>query len=148
MQAELLHDSQHLRILWDEKSRIIAIEWKEATSAMTTEEFKTDLMLFATHVELKKARSILVDVSKFRHQMQPEVQQWRVQNISTRYAAAGVGRFAFLFPPGVQIPPMMKQSAPTEKFMTQAFNDAKQAENWLGEDRKAQTPQSGGKGNA
>ena len=139
MTPELLHEGPYLRILWDEKSRIIAIEWKESTSAMTTEEFKTDLMLFATHVELKKARSILVDVSKFRHQMQPEVQQWRVQNISTRYAAAGVGRFAFLFPPGAQIPPMMNQSAPTERFMTRAFNDVKQAENWVTEDHKGST---------
>jgi len=126
-----LYDGQYLRILWDEESRIIGIEWKETTASMSSEEFKTDLMLFATHVELKKARGILVDVARFRHRMEPEVQQWRVKNISTRYAAAGVKRFAFLFPPGSQIPPMMNQSSPEEAFHTRAFDNVQQAGHWL-----------------
>jgi hypothetical protein len=131
MSSEQLHDGQYLRILWDEKTRIIGIEWKETPSTMTSEEFKVDLMLFATHVEKKRAPSILVDVSKFRHKMEPQAQKWRVQNISTRYSTAGVKRFAFLFPPGAQIPPMMNQSAPGEKFLTRAFDDVQQAEAWL-----------------
>src|SRR5262249_54865587 len=123
------------RILWDEKTRIISIDWKETTSAMTSEEFKTDLMLFATHVEMKKALGIMVDVIKFRHKMQPDVQEWRVKNISTRYAAAGVRRFAFLFAAGVQIPPMMNQSAPQEQFLTRAFDDVGRAVSWLTKNR-------------
>ena len=136
MKPETLHEGQYLRILWDEESRIIGIDWKETTSAMTTEEFKANLMLFATHVEMKKAQGILVDVTKFRHKMQPEVQEWRVKNISTRYTAAGVRRFAFLFPQGAQIPPTMSQSGPTEKFLTRAFDDFQLAWNWLGEARR------------
>lgn len=131
MQPEQLHEGRFLRILWDEKTRIIGIDWKEATSMMTSDEFKADLMLFATHVEMKKAGGILVDVSKFRHKMEPDVQQWRVKNISTRYSAAGVRRFAFLFPSGAQIPPMMNQSSPEEKFLTGAFDDDQKAEAWL-----------------
>jgi hypothetical protein len=131
MQPEQLYEGRYLRILWDEKSRTIAIDWKEATSTMTSEEFKADLTLFATHVESKKAAGILVDVSKFRHKMEPEVQPWRVKNISPRYSAAGVKRFAFLFPAGAQIPPMMNQSSPEEKFLTRAFDDVQRAEAWL-----------------
>jgi len=131
MQPELLREGRFLRILWDEKTRIIGIDWKEATSAMTDEEFKADLMLFASQVEMKKASGILVDVSKFRHKMEPEVQEWRMKNISTRYSAAGVRRFAFLFPRGAQIPPMMNQSPLEERFLTQAFDDVQKAEAWL-----------------
>src|SRR5262249_34880963 len=97
MNSEQLHDGPYLRILWQEGARIIGIEWKETTATMTTEEFKADLALFATHVEWKKAPSILVDVRNFRHRVQPEMQQCRVQDISTRYNSAGVQRFAFLF---------------------------------------------------
>jgi hypothetical protein len=131
MQPEQLHEDKFLRVLWDENPRIIGIEWKEATSTMTSEEFKTELTIFAGHVEEKKAPGILVDVSSFRHKMEPEVQQWRVKNISTRYTTAGVQRFAFLFPSGAQIPPMMNQSSPEETFLTRAFNDIQQAEDWL-----------------
>ena len=83
MAATQIHDAKFLTIWWDEKKRIIGIDWKETTAAMTDEEFKMELTLFASHVEKQKASAILVDVSRFRHKMACEVQQWRVKNIST-----------------------------------------------------------------
>ena len=132
MQPEQLFEDHFLRILWDKDAKIIGIDWKEATSSMTDEEFKAELTLFAGHVEQKKARGILVEVSRFRHRPGPDVQPWRVKNISNRYSAAGVRRFAFLFPEGAQIPPMMNQSSPDEKFLTRALTDRTKAVVWLG----------------
>ena len=77
------------------------------------------------------AHGILVDVKNFRHKPGPDTQEWRVKNISGRYYAAGVRRFAFLFPEGVPMPPMMNQSSPGEKFATRAFNRAEEALAWL-----------------
>jgi hypothetical protein len=130
MQPEQLHEDDFLRILWDEKTRILALDWKEATSSMSDEEFKAQLTLFAGCVEKKKAPRILVDVTKFRHQMGPDVQQWRVQNISSRYNAAGVKRFAFLFPKESQFPPM-SESFEGEAFLTRRFNSPEPAAAWL-----------------
>jgi hypothetical protein len=96
---------------------------------MTSEEFKKELTIFAGLVEHKRAPAILVVVGKFRHKMSPEVQAWRVKNISSRYNTAGVQRFAFLFPAATQIPPM--KSSPEETFLMRAFDDIQQAENWL-----------------
>ena len=126
-----LHEDEFLRILWDDSTRIIGIDWKESTAKMTDEDMKDELSLFAGHVENKKATGIIVDVTRFRHRMSPEVQQWRVKNISTRYGAAGVKRFAFVFPPEAQIPSMMNQSAEGEKFLTLAFNSRDEAIAWL-----------------
>lgn len=131
-QTTQLHEDKFLKVFWEESTQIIAIDWKEATSSMTDEEFKAELMLFAGQVEQKKAQGILVDVSRFRHRPGPEVQPWRVNNISNRYYAAGVRRFAFLFPGSTQIPPTMNQSSPGENFLTQAFTNRKQAVEWLG----------------
>jgi hypothetical protein len=133
MNITQLHDDNFLKILWDESARIIGIDWKEVTSAMTDEQFKAELTLFARYVEQKKARGILVDVSHFRHKPAPDLQEWRVKNISNRYTAAGVQRFAFLLPAGSPIPPMMNQSSPGEKFATRAFNDLNEVKNWLTE---------------
>src|SRR5579864_8361470 len=133
MQTTQLHDDSFLKVLWDENTRTIGIDWKESTSAMTDDQFKTELVLFAGYVEQKKARGILVDVSRFRHKMAPNVQEWRVKNISNRYSAAGVQRFAFLLPNGSPVPPMMNQSSPGEKFATRAFNDLNEAKKWLTE---------------
>jgi hypothetical protein len=131
MPTTLLHDGEFLKILWDAGTGIIGIEWKESTAAMTDGDFKADLILFASYVEAERARGILVDVARFRHAMGPDVQEWRVKNISNRYSAAGVKRFAFLFPEGAPIPPMMNQSAPGEGFATRAFNSAEEATAWL-----------------
>jgi hypothetical protein len=129
MQTTQLHEDKFFKVLWDEHTRIIGIDWKEGTSSMTDEDFKAALTLFAGHVEQKKARGILVDVSRFRHKPGQEVQPWRVKNISNRYAAAGVKRQAFLFPKGAQVPPM--RSSPEEKFLTETFDDVQKADAWL-----------------
>jgi hypothetical protein len=34
MQPEYLHEGRFLRIIWDEKTRIIGIEWKEAAAGL------------------------------------------------------------------------------------------------------------------
>ena len=132
MQPTELHDDKFLQILWDEHSRVIGIRWKEATASMSDENFKDELALFAGFVEQKKAPGILVDISDFRHKMSPAVQEWRVKNISCRYNAAGVQRFAFLLSSGSQIPPM-NQSSPGERFATRAFTDFDEAVKWLTE---------------
>ncbi len=131
MDLTQLHEDEFLRILWNEQAKIIGIDWKEATSAMTSAQFKSELTTFAAHVEDKKAPAVLVDVRKFRHKMEPDVHQWRVKTISSRYNAAGVKRFAFVLPKEAPIPPMMNQSAPEELFLTRSFNDVQSAEDWL-----------------
>src|SRR5215469_11006070 len=104
MQTTQLHEDKFFKVFGDERTRIIGVDWKESTSSITDEEFKAELTLFAGQVEQKKARGILVDVSRFRHKPGPDVQPWRVKHISNRYSAAGVGRFAFLFPGGCADP--------------------------------------------
>ena len=131
MQTTQLHEDKFFKVFWDESARTIGVDWKEATSSMTDEEFKAELTLFAGYVEQKKARGILVDVSRFQHKPGPDVQPWRVKNISNRYSAAGVKREAFLFPKGAQIPPTMNQSAPGEEFLTLGFDNHDEAIAWL-----------------
>ena len=127
------HEDTFSEILWDEKTGVMRINWKDATSSMTDDEFKSELARFAGFAERKKARGILIDVAGFRHRPGPDLQEWRVKNISGRYYTAGVRRFAFLFPEGAPIPPMMNQSAPGESFETRAFNDMGKTMTWLTE---------------
>ena len=129
MKPVQLHEDKFLRIFWDEQTRIIGIDWKESTSAMTDGDFKTELTLFAEQVEQKRAPRILIDISKFRHRPGAEVGDWRLKNISTRYNTAGVQRFAFLTDP--QTPPMASRSAEGERFLSQSFNNYEQATTWL-----------------
>lgn len=72
MPAIQLYEDGFLKILWDEKVDFIGIDWKDSTAAMTGEQFKAELTLFAGYVEEKQARGILVDVSNFRHKPDPD----------------------------------------------------------------------------
>ena len=131
MKPALLHQDEYLRILWDAQTRIISIDWKASTSEMTDEDFKTELTLFAEQVEGQGAPRILIDVSKFHHHPGEEVGEWRRKNISTRYNAAGVRRFAFLFSEGSPLASMASQPSKGERFLTQSFNNYERAIAWL-----------------
>jgi hypothetical protein len=87
--------------------------------------------LFAKRVEDNKAPRILIDVSKFSHRPSAEVGEWRRENISTRYNAAGVQRFAFLLSKDSQVSSMASQSSQGERFLTRSFNNPEQAVAWL-----------------
>lgn len=129
--ATQLQEDRFMRILWDEETRIIRIDWMEATSAMNDEEFKRALGWVAGHVTERKARGLLIDVRHFRHEMSAEVHQWRLRTISPRYNAAGLERLAFLFPNDADIPLMANQSAAGEGFATRGFNTQEHATAWL-----------------
>ena len=51
MSATQIRDAKFLTIWWGENTRIIGVDWKETTAAMTDEQFKMELTLFASHVE-------------------------------------------------------------------------------------------------
>ncbi len=110
---------------------MLRVDWTDATAAMTDDEFKRTLGWIADHVADRKARALFIDVRDFRHDVSAEVQQWRLRNISTRYNAAGLGRLAFLFPNGADIPPMANRSGEGERFVTRGFNNEEHATAWL-----------------
>src|SRR5258708_36077857 len=97
---------------------------------MTDEDFKMELTLFAKQVEERRAPRILIDVSKFHHRPGAEIGEWRLKNISTRYNAAGVRRFAFLLSEDSQVSPRASQSE-REQFLTQSCNNDRRAIGWL-----------------
>jgi hypothetical protein len=84
---------------------IIGIDWKESTSAITDDQFKTELTLFAGYVEEEGSKDSR-RCQPFHRPMGPTLQEWCVKNIAPRYSAAGVQRFAFLLPRGAPIPPV------------------------------------------
>jgi hypothetical protein len=50
MEAVELHDDLFMKVFQDERTRIIGIDWKDATSSMSEEDFKAELTLFAGQV--------------------------------------------------------------------------------------------------
>src|SRR5262249_16429141 len=84
MKTRQLHEDTFLKILWDDESRVIGIDWKEATSSMTGEEFKKELKLFADPVEPKKTHGILFDPAHFRPDPGPASEQCAFNDLAGR----------------------------------------------------------------
>jgi hypothetical protein len=127
--SSLIEDRTLMRLFWDADTRIMSMEWKDATSAMTDEDFKGVLTELAGWVEDKRPLGLLIDVRHFRHRPGPGILPWRLEHISPRYNAAGVTREAFVFPSESEAPPM--GSAEGEAFVTRSFNSRESAIAWL-----------------
>lgn len=85
---------------FDEGSGILELDWTAPTARMTDAQFRAALERFASHSVEHKAPNVLIDVTRFAHQMSPEVGSWRDEHVIPRYDQAGVRKMAFLLPAG------------------------------------------------
>lgn len=113
----------------DPKTNAIELDWKGTTSAMTEDDFKLALERLAKHIADQSATGTLVDVRTFDFRMTPELDTWRQEEIIPAYNAAGLKRFAFLLPAGLDYRPA--GGGDGAKFVTDYFEDPEAARAWL-----------------
>jgi hypothetical protein len=110
---------------------LVELRWFDTTAAMTAEQFQDWLATFAGHVEELRRPRVLIDGTRFMMDPANVDDAWRDANIVPRYNAAGVRRFAFLFPDGVPAigaPPAPEGPA---SFPTGYFSRRQEALDWL-----------------
>ena len=110
---------------------LVELRWYDTTATMSAEQFQDWLATFAGHVERLRRRRVLIDGTRFMMDPANLNDAWRDANIIPRYNAAGVGRFAFLFPdgaPGIGAPPAAEGPA---TFPTGYFARRQEALDWL-----------------
>ena len=99
MSREIRRD--HIGVIrHDAAGPALELEWLDGTAKSSDSDIKEWLLKFVAEAEKAKARCILVDLNHFRFEWTAEFDAWWKQNIFPRYVRAGVGRFAFVFPPG------------------------------------------------
>ncbi len=89
--AEYFRDSEHEAVMQC---------WSEATASMTEEQFRIGVERLAALLEREHLPNAIVDVVKMAYRPAPDFEEWRQANIIPRYNAAGVRKFAFIFPSG------------------------------------------------
>jgi hypothetical protein len=125
----MLEDNEFWSMSIAERSRTVELEWKEATAAMSADDFKSALQHLAAHISEQGADATLVDVRRFRFRMTPELDGWRLEHIIPAYNEAGLARFAYLLPPGVPYRPSAGGDA--ARFETGYFERIDEARDWL-----------------
>lgn len=129
-----LHENEYFEITHDAQSGILEIDWTERTAAMSDETFKDALQRLAGLAAEHGARSLLVDVTRFRHHVGPELGAWRGAEITPQYNRAGVRRFAYVFAPGADLPPSSEEAPEAyegEDFATRFFDAEDEARAWV-----------------
>jgi hypothetical protein len=120
-----------------EQWRTLELGWLPSTNEMSDDGFKETLELFAAEGERTKPSYMIIDATNFHHELGEGVLQWRDREIIPRYNAAGVEKFAFLWPEGT---PGTVESGGSPKpegsanFPTGWFTDRERAYEWLTED--------------
>jgi hypothetical protein len=98
--ATELHRDEYGVIWHHEEDGILELEWLDHSASMTDDDFKRSMQRYAKLAGAHSSHYLLVDVTRFRHTMGEGVGAWRDEHIIPAYNAAGVKKFAFLFPPG------------------------------------------------
>lgn len=89
--AEYFRDSEHAAVVQC---------WSEATTLLTEEQFRAGVERLAELIEREHLPNAIVDVVKMAYRPAPDFEQWRQSEIIPRYNAAGVRKFAFIYPSG------------------------------------------------
>ncbi len=124
-------------VLCYEEWRTLELKWLPSTREMSDDGFKATLELLAEQGERLKPAYMIIDATEFAYKPGDGVLEWREAEIIPRYNAAGVKKFAFLWPEGM---PGTVESGGTPApegsadFPTGWFSDRDRAYQWLMED--------------
>src|SRR5947208_7741489 len=124
-----LENTDYWQMTHNEDARAIELDWKPATSEMTSEDFKQALEHLASHIASTDATGTLVDLREFGFAPTLELDPWRRENIVPTYNAGGLKRFAYVLPTGVDSRPGGRGES--DAFETDWFDDADEARAWL-----------------
>jgi hypothetical protein len=110
---------------------LVELRWYDTTAEMSGDQFEGWLTTFAGHVEQLRRPRVLVDASRFMMDRTQMDDAWRDAHIIPRYNAAGVRRFAFLYPEGVPLIGTPPAPLGPASFPTGAFGRRQDALDWL-----------------
>ena len=128
-----LYEDKFMIISFEDEAKILSLKWSPNTDLMNDRDFKDGLVVFAGFVEPYGANYLLVDVQEFKFMkaMEPELTDWRVKNISTKYNKAGVKKFAFVHGEGFPGTDSEGEKFEGEEFSTNHFGAEEKAMEWL-----------------
>jgi hypothetical protein len=136
-QPEEVSRNQWGTVLRYEEWRTLELKWLPSTREMSDDGFRATLELFAKQGERLRPVYMIIDATEFAHELGEGVLEWRDAEIIPCYNAAGVKKFAFLWPEGT---PGTVESGGTPApegsadFPTGWFSGRDRAYEWLMED--------------
>jgi hypothetical protein len=131
----LVAETAYCRVVTNPHRQSLDITWFESTEAMTDEEFRRHLVMFADAAEEHHPRFLFVYAQQMRHAISSSTQEWHDEYIVPRYAKAGVERMAFMLPDSflarLSHEETFDEEQAQELIETNFFTDEAEADHWL-----------------
>jgi|SRR5262245_3069328 len=119
----------------DEQTSLMSFVWTEKSVSMTAADYMAAIRAYARLVLKHRARCALVDLRKFQFRVVDSdiPGSWWADEIVPLYNQAGLAKFAFVLPEGVQVPPdeASTNAQAGEKFVTKKFSSEQAAISWV-----------------
>lgn len=129
-----LYSTNFMSVYYDEKNSLISNKWTKATSKLTEETFKKEVLRHLENVEKLHPNKLLIDTSDFEFVIMPEIHDWHGETISPKYVEAGVKKIAFIVPEELFSQTSIEQTMEEEKdevLETEYFDSETEALKWL-----------------
>jgi hypothetical protein len=115
-----------------EPASLLSFIWTEKTAAMSEDDYKQALRLYANLAVKHRVRRGLIDLRKFRFPVAEALMSWRAREIVPLYHQAGLEKFAYVLPDTAAQPEERPARAePGEQFLTKRFRSEIAAMAWL-----------------
>lgn len=133
---EKLHQSKYTTVLFEKENNILVQLWNEASEDMSHEENKTEMLALLHALRRSQCVGLLVDATRFKYIISPEMQEWVNQNIfmDKQHAVKGVAIVLTKhFITGLSIKQALDEERPQGGFITRYFELESEARIWLSE---------------
>ena len=115
-------------IIYHKPERLVRLKWLAGTAAMTDEDFKETLEVFADTAIQHNANRLLIDALEFKHRPSPEVMKFRDEVTVPKYNRAGVKKIAWVWPGKT---PSNEPTSANDKFENRYFSTEAEALAWV-----------------
>lgn len=95
-----LYSDQFSDYFRDAEHDAVIQRWTESTASITEAQFRDGVDRLAGLIERERLPNVIVDVTKMAYRPAGDFEEWRQAHIIPRYNAAGVRKFAFIYPSG------------------------------------------------
>jgi len=89
-------EDQYVSFWWDEEAKVIKSVWSENTAKFEEHDFRERLHREIEILAEYRPHGYIADTRNFYFTIAPDLQAWISENITAKYADAGVARIAFI----------------------------------------------------
>lgn len=93
---ETIFNSEYCGVTFEEDEKLMIIFFTDETIAYLNEEYKEDMIVISKLIEKYKPKKVLTDLTRFRFELDDELQEWHAEHVGKASRNAEIKKNAIL----------------------------------------------------